>query len=141
MYRPRDDMRKTSNGENRSPDEPYLPVPGTLTDRFMRSYTKLMRHPRSRTARNTARATFPHYVADILDRHCAANLPDENPADRTMKAISTTMLTMNRSHGLRTSGRPTTSSPNTSAQKTGAKAKRYSTPRSSQRSTAKRYPT
>lgn len=83
MYRPRDDMRKTSNGENRSPDEPYLPVPGTLPDRFMRSYTKLMRHPRSRTARNTARATFPHYVADILDRHCAANFPDENPADQT----------------------------------------------------------
>lgn len=82
MYRPRDDMRKTSNGENRSPDEPYLPVPGTLPDRFMRSYTKLMRHPRSRTARNTARATFPHYVADILDRHCAANFPDENPADQ-----------------------------------------------------------
>ncbi len=82
MYRPRDDMTKTTKGDKNAPDDPYLPIPGSLPDRFMRSYTKLMRHPRSRPARETARATFPHYIADVLDRHCADAYPDDNPADQ-----------------------------------------------------------
>ena len=58
----------------------YNPVEGSNADKFLRSFSKLMRHQHSAQARATAREYFPHYIADVLDQYTTTIFPDEDPA-------------------------------------------------------------
>lgn len=57
----------------------YSPVEASNADKFLRSFSKLMRHQHSAQARATAREYFPHYIADVLDQYTTTIFPDEDP--------------------------------------------------------------